>query len=838
MRRLIGETFDHYQLARLVDTDARGDTAIHNFDGTDLNLIRHVAIQVVDLADVGRHAGVNAQDAMIQYYVELVRAAAQLEHPGLVRLLDFDQVTAGEPAGDYLYLVTDFVAGPSLVQMLADMREAEQWLPLDSAIYVMRQLCDIVAYAQRQTYTLPTQLHEYICFKPLLCTPQSDPVYQPIITNLNIAESSVDYAALGIMRSPVDGSGDDEQTPGHTVLHALSLLLFELTLGQPLSAALSSTQHTLRTQIDTLYVDFPAPLTAILVQTLADDVDGHDGEDIASVADLGVALRNLPDAVLTATVPRAAVNGAVMLADQHTQSWRDVDDPPAILATPQPVPRALDNDIDIDEVFDSIVDSNDDELMADGAESVDELMADGAESVDELIHEPLFRSGTDGLLHQVPEPVGHNGTNGSVGPKLPPSANVIEAKPSDAAVSPVDIARRHLPHANQPSEPVVAEQSAAEPAATDSVVPELATPEPAAPLVSAADSLPVLHVQTLDGSVTEVSVTTKLLRIGRAENNEIVILDPRASRHHAQIEFTDDGCMVFDHQSLNGTFLDEIPIPPATTVPWSPEQEMRIGGHTFRLIEPAAPARKSTASVAAVDDRPEVVSESLEEAVPTARVQTSADERSVSVYIQEQTVAATPGEKLTIPIVLRNQDTEAHELSIVIEGVPGPWARLDTTNVTLQSDAEQAVTLEISPLRMAQSRAGNYNLKVKVTDQADTAQVVTAAVKLTVNQFTEFQCELQPQRVYSGEPMQLIIENRGNRQQTFGLLCWADDNELTIEPPSGELVVEPGRTEEFEIIAYSRRRQWFGARPRHKVTIQVTPQDGAQKFCYAEVTAG
>jgi hypothetical protein len=48
------------------------------------------------------------------------------------------------------------------------------------------------------------------------------------------------------------------------------------------------------------------------------------------------------------------------------------------------------------------------------------------------------------------------------------------------------------------------------------------------------------------------------LRIGRAEDNDVVIADGRVSRHHARIVADADGFLIEDSGSSNGTFVDGV----------------------------------------------------------------------------------------------------------------------------------------------------------------------------------------------------------------------------------------------------------------------------------------
>jgi len=66
--------------------------------------------------------------------------------------------------------------------------------------------------------------------------------------------------------------------------------------------------------------------------------------------------------------------------------------------------------------------------------------------------------------------------------------------------------------------------------------------------------LPARLVQEDDGRVIPVQMPTTT--IGRAPNNDIAIPDGTISRHHAKIEFTEDGFVIMDLGSENGIFVN------------------------------------------------------------------------------------------------------------------------------------------------------------------------------------------------------------------------------------------------------------------------------------------
>ncbi len=68
--------------------------------------------------------------------------------------------------------------------------------------------------------------------------------------------------------------------------------------------------------------------------------------------------------------------------------------------------------------------------------------------------------------------------------------------------------------------------------------------------------MPQIEVKTKQGK-RRFEVTERPITIGRAEDNELVLKDTQASRHHCVIETTDEGFRVRDLDSRNGTTLND-----------------------------------------------------------------------------------------------------------------------------------------------------------------------------------------------------------------------------------------------------------------------------------------
>ena len=72
------------------------------------------------------------------------------------------------------------------------------------------------------------------------------------------------------------------------------------------------------------------------------------------------------------------------------------------------------------------------------------------------------------------------------------------------------------------------------------------------------------------------------VRLGRADDNDVVLLEQLASRHHARVEPTDDGYAVVDLDSSGGITVNGNP---STRHPLRDGDEVRIGGTVIRYVE-------------------------------------------------------------------------------------------------------------------------------------------------------------------------------------------------------------------------------------------------------------
>ena len=93
--------------------------------------------------------------------------------------------------------------------------------------------------------------------------------------------------------------------------------------------------------------------------------------------------------------------------------------------------------------------------------------------------------------------------------------------------------------------------------------------------------MPTLHVTTTDGRISTVQLLKQETTIGRSKENDIVLLDDTVSRKHAKITRTDQGHLLSDLDSFNGTLVNETLIQSALL---KHEDIIKIGLNTLTFL--------------------------------------------------------------------------------------------------------------------------------------------------------------------------------------------------------------------------------------------------------------
>ena len=97
----------------------------------------------------------------------------------------------------------------------------------------------------------------------------------------------------------------------------------------------------------------------------------------------------------------------------------------------------------------------------------------------------------------------------------------------------------------------------------------------------ASDSIEIFNSA---GLFQTFSLGKEPLTIGRDEDSDIAIGDPKVSRQHARLSFDGENYRITDLNSTNGTFLGKTRLLPGALDLWHPDKSLRIGDHYLRLV--------------------------------------------------------------------------------------------------------------------------------------------------------------------------------------------------------------------------------------------------------------
>jgi formylglycine-generating enzyme required for sulfatase activity len=183
----------------------------------DPNLRRPVAIKLI-------HSHLSADPEFIGRFEAEAAAVAQLRHPNIVQVFDFNH------DADVYYMVMEYLPGESLQDRLKALSAAEQRFPLTTTANIIATVADAVAYAHERG-----TIHRDLKPANVMLMPQG----QPVLTDFGVAKiiggqrHTVTGAVIGTPAYMAPEQVRGEHLDGRADIYSLGIMLYEMAAGRP-----------------------------------------------------------------------------------------------------------------------------------------------------------------------------------------------------------------------------------------------------------------------------------------------------------------------------------------------------------------------------------------------------------------------------------------------------------------------------------------------------------------------------------------------------------------------------------------------------------------------------
>jgi hypothetical protein len=352
--------------------------------------------------------------------------------------------------------------------------------------------------------------------------------------------------------------------------------------------------------------------------------------------------------------------------------------------------------------------------------------------------------------------------------------------------------------------PAVANLTAPVPATKQAAAP----PRPAPTIKPGSQGVPVVHVLDSAGNRVDMEYLRNTgLRLGRADDNDIVLKSTAVSLQHGRIDWVDNRITVTDLGSTNNTLLRGARLLPQVPQEWDGEQWLQIGPYWLWL-----------------ELAPDVIDYKN-------RIEVTIDQRGRSMTI-------TPGKPSTFRVTLSNQTTVIQQVEVSVEGVPGEWVQGTSTRRHVPPLEQRDIDLVVTVPRSPEGRAGTYTATIRVHSFTDPTMDQGAAVGTwTVEPFEAAKLLLTPSKA-SGvlrASYTVALHNDGNRPLTYAFT--AADNDRRLEclfsaegyPSSNRLSLEVGEGQRATVrLQVQTAKRWFGSTSTHNFAVEASPNEGRQ----------
>jgi heat shock protein HslJ len=210
----------------------------------------------------------------------------------------------------------------------------------------------------------------------------------------------------------------------------------------------------------------------------------------------------------------------------------------------------------------------------------------------------------------------------------------------------------------------------------------------------------------------------------------------------------------------------------------------------------------------------------------------------VGVLLDGLQYNVTPGEQLTIPVVLINQGLGEDTFRLSAADLPDGWVTIPVPALRLEPGEMKESVLIVQPPRQPGSRASRRPFRILVASQEAPDQGASIDCTLTVAAFVEFKSSLEPAQPDQNLPAQVLIQNISNVPVTFQVAWKSPEDSLAFEPAEPEPINLPsGETAKLAYTAQPVRRPLVGNAKEYPYTVTVQTSNQQPQTLEASLSA-
>ncbi len=322
------------------------------------------------------------------------------------------------------------------------------------------------------------------------------------------------------------------------------------------------------------------------------------------------------------------------------------------------------------------------------------------------------------------------------------------------------------------------------------------------------------HVHVVD----RYPLADAIYKIGRKDDNTIVLGDDAVSRHHAQLEHTPAGWIIRARSSVNGTFLNGRRLRPDEPMLLKPGEPIRMGPYELWINTPQTPVNEPEPGDAVIfrPADPYVEREPLTEP-PT--VDRGRSEEPFGLFLERESADVDPGQTLQLLAEVINRSDQSDRVRLDVQGVPDSWLELPRFT-TVAAGEQVELPFTIRPPRSADVEAKAYPLDVSLISQRYPNTDVRVASQVTVRPFESFETSLSPEEFSLPETVEVSITNKGNTPATYSVTRRESDGLLSFTGETGRVEVKPNQTVAVQILVEGQSGI-FGSRSSGEIPFEV-----------------